>query len=217
MLADGVRLMSIEDGDAFTGSGADRVTGAGGENNFYLGAGHDLAFGNGGTDYLYGEAGNGSLDGGADLDKLYGGDGDDELDGGGEGPFGGTGTGTGTGADALGCGAGDDFPTGGAGDDLLIGGAGDDLLGRSEGADVFRFGSGWANDSIADFSTSDDHLDLRAFNLTEAQLEASITNNGWSSKVDLASLGIQGGGVITVNFDFFGSPMRELDPSHLLI
>ncbi|PPU73726.1 calcium-binding protein [Xanthomonas melonis] len=90
-------------------------------------AGDDELQGSDQDDELYGEAGN---------DRLYGQEGNDSLNGG-------------IGNDLVFGGGGDDLLEGGDGDDLLDGGAGDDHLSGGAGADVFRYGTGYGNDSIA--------------------------------------------------------------------
>lgn len=86
-------------------------------------------------------------------DSLRGGSGDDTLDGG-------------TGNDTLGGDAGNDRLLGGDGADVLNGGSGADHLTGGAGADVFVFTStshsrGSAHDTIADFQSGIDDIDLR--------------------------------------------------------
>ncbi|MEA9587129.1 calcium-binding protein [Xanthomonas sp. WHRI 10064A] len=90
-------------------------------------AGDDELQGSEQDDELYGEGGN---------DRLYGQEGNDSLNGGG-------------GNDLVFGGGGNDLLEGGDGDDLLDGGAGDDRLSGGAGSDVFRYGTGYGNDSIA--------------------------------------------------------------------
>ena len=74
-------------------------------------------------------------------DFLYGGVGNDTLDGG-------------AGADKL---------FGQAGNDRLIGGGGRDSLTGGAGSDVFVFTDHGSGDTITDFQTGVDHIDLSAF------------------------------------------------------
>ena len=71
-----------------------------------------------------------------------------------------------SGADTLNGGAGADTIDSGAGDDTLIGGAGDDTLTGDSGADTFVFapdqGRGHGDDTITDFTSGTDKIDLRA-------------------------------------------------------
>ncbi|WP_309545327.1 calcium-binding protein [Xanthomonas campestris] len=90
-------------------------------------AGDDELQGSDQDDELYGEAGN---------DRLYGQEGNDSLNGG-------------IGNDLVFGGGGNDLLEGGDGDDLLDGGAGDDRLLGGAGSDIFRYGTGYGNDSIA--------------------------------------------------------------------
>lgn len=90
-------------------------------------AGDDDLQGSDQDDELYGERGN---------DRLYGQEGNDSLNGG-------------IGNDLVFGGGGNDLLEGGDGDDLLDGGTGDDRLSGGAGSDVFRYGTGYGNDSIA--------------------------------------------------------------------
>ena len=128
-------------GDADTlagGTGADALYGLGGA---------DTLDGKGGNDVIFGGAGDDTLTGGTGADTLVGGAGDDTLTGG-------------TGADTLVGGAGDDTLTGGAGADTLVGGAGDDTLTGGAGNDTFSFALGDGNDTIGDWSTGTNKIDL---------------------------------------------------------
>ncbi len=96
-------------------------------------------------DQMYGNDAANTLTGNAGNDTLYGGSGDDHLLGG-------------QGADSL---------NGGAGNDVIDGGAGADKLKGGSGADVFVFttlqdSSKAAPDTVYDFQTGVDHLDLTA-------------------------------------------------------
>ena len=90
--------------NAFTGNGADTVTGTAGDNMIET---------NGGTDTVDGGGGNDTLDGGADADILIGGAGSDVLIGG-------------TGADQLSGGTSDDYLRIDAADTSISGGTGFD-------------------------------------------------------------------------------------------
>lgn len=87
---------------------------------------------------LYGLAGNDSLEGGARGDTLDGGAGNDVLKG------------------LL----GDDWLRGGEGDDQLDGGAGRDSLQGGAGRDIFLFSDPIERDSIEDFRSAEDVIDL---------------------------------------------------------
>ncbi|MBB3834589.1 Ca2+-binding RTX toxin-like protein [Xanthomonas arboricola] len=104
-------------------------------------AGDDELQGSDQDDEFYGEAGN---------DKIYGQEGNDSLNGG-------------IGNDFVFGGGGNDLLEGGDGDDLLDGGAGDDRLSGGAGSDVFRYGTGYGNDTI----TSDPAADVRQVQLVD--------------------------------------------------
>ncbi|MCJ9428422.1 calcium-binding protein [Kordiimonas marina] len=156
----------------WAGSGDDKVYGAGGHDVLGGGVGNDDIAGQDGNDILYGGPGpasqsNDTLDGGVGNDTLYGGDGNDHLLGG-TGKdllYGGDGYDTLEGVDGndtLYGGAGNDSLTGGSGNDTLNGGTGDDTLTGGDGADTFVFKSGHGNDTIKDFNTDADSLNLSA-------------------------------------------------------
>lgn len=56
--------------------------------------------------------------------------------------------------------AGDDRLNAGGDDDVLIGGRGDDWLKGGTGLDVFIFGADAGNDTVRDFTSGDDVIDL---------------------------------------------------------
>ncbi|MCZ8106944.1 MAG: Hint domain-containing protein [Burkholderiales bacterium] len=108
----------------------------------------DLIKGRGGNDMLLGEGGDDEISGGSGDDSLFGGEGDDELKGG-------------SGTDFLSGGEGDDELAGGSGDDTLEGGEGDDELNGGSGADLFLYNDdGVGNDTIENFKTEEDIIDL---------------------------------------------------------
>lgn len=140
-------LAGAGDDSVSGGTGDDLIEGQSGQKRFWGGQGNDRLFGGSGQDRLFGEAGQDVLQGAAAADILDGGDGDDLL-------FGGIGR---------------DRLTGGSGNDRLNGGLGQDVLTGGAGADVFIFtspataGSGRAADTITDFQTGVDRIDLAAF------------------------------------------------------
>lgn len=129
------------------GTGDDLIEGQSGQKRFWGGLGNDRLFGGSGQDRLLGEGGADILQSAAGADIVEGGDGDDQL-------FGGLGR---------------DRLSGGDGNDRLHGGLGQDILTGGAGADVFLFtspataGSGRAADTITDFQTGVDRIDLAAF------------------------------------------------------
>ena len=91
-------------------------------------------------------------------------------------------------------------------DDVLMGGGSDDTMTGGTGADTFKFDASSGSDTITDFSTTDDKIDLTGFEtqITWAQLQAVISaieddpntpeiESG--TTIDLSSFG---GGTITL-------------------
>ncbi|MBY0227543.1 MAG: calcium-binding protein [Hyphomicrobium sp.] len=93
-------------------------------------------------------------------------------------------------------GNGNDSISTGAGNDTLIGGAGNDTLSGGAGADTFVFAPGSGRDTITDFNTAEDKLDLNAYAgiNTAAELSPYASNSGVNMVVNLG-----GGNVITIN------------------
>ncbi|WP_333698368.1 Ig-like domain-containing protein [Kordiimonas lacus] len=203
------------------GAGDDTVSGGAGDDILPGGDGSDVISGGTGNDVLYagaGDTGNDTLDGGEGADTVGGGAGDDVLSGGsgndmvfaglgndvvagGDGAdlvFGGMGDdliGGGDGSDMLFNGGGADTVDGGAGDDEIWAGAGDDLLTGGAGADTFMFGANSGNDTITDFSTADDLLDLR-FTVTDfadASAVQAAASDATQSGVDGLLIDLGGG------------------------
>ena len=72
-------------------------------------------------------------------------------------------------------GSGGDVMFGGSGDDTLRGMGGNDFLSGDAGADTFVFDVGGAHDSVFDFTSGTDKLDLTAFGFTSfAQVQAAM-------------------------------------------
>ncbi len=162
---------------------ADSVTLNGGNGNDTLSAsgGEDFVSGGNGNDILYG------LDG---HDYLWGGNGNDLI-------FGGAGN------DVLYGENGNDVLNGGDGNDILVGGNGNDTLSGGAGADTFLFAKGGGNDTILDFDTASDRL----------QLDAGLSVKSWSLS-DVNHDGIQdlsiafsngGGEVVLLGVSDFGA------------
>ena len=64
------------------------------------------------------------------------------------------------------------------GDDILLGGSGDDLLTGGLGADTFAFGLGSGRDAIADFSITEDILDVSAIFSSAQDALGAATQSG---------------------------------------
>lgn len=119
-------------------------------------------------DTLAGDRRDNNIDGGAGDDTLYGG--------------------PGGGDDVMTGGPGNDRLFGGQGADTLIGGPGDDRLAGGPGADVFVFGPGEGTDTVTEFSTGTDMVDLTAFDIENTDgLTMAIDDDGVT--VDLTDIG----------------------------
>ena len=125
------------------------------------------------NDILAGDRRDNDLDGGAGNDTLYGG--------------------PGGGDDVMAGGLGNDRIFGGQGDDILIGGPGDDRLAGGTGADVFVFGPGDQTDTVTDFSSGTDKIDLMAFDI-EGIEDVDMTTGDDGVTVDLGD--IDGGTIL---------------------
>jgi len=156
----------------WAGNGADRVDG---------GSGDDMLWGENGEDILHGDDGNDWISGGNDNDIIFGDAGDDRLSGdnGNDLLYGGSGN------DLLWGGNGTDVLDGGTGNDMLNGGAGDDRLTGGDGRDRFEYwldnsqksinyGANFGTDTITDFKSGEDTLDLRTIfeRLSDANVAA---------------------------------------------
>ena len=130
------------------------------------------------ADILAGDRRDNILEGRAGNDTLYGG--------------------PGGGDDLMLGGAGDDTIYGGQGEDTLNGGTGDDLLTGGPGADTFVFAPGYGEDTIRDFISGEDRIDLRAFGFDEDyQPDLSLRSNG--ILLDLTD--VDGGAVLLAGLD----------------
>ncbi len=191
---DGELINGTSGDDSIIGTaGDDTINGLAGEDIIGGDKGADIIFGGEGNDWLQGNRGKDTLDGGAGDDFIKGGKGKDEL-------IGGTGNDTlkgnrgedilnggegndwlqgnrgkdilngELGDDTLRGGKGDDILNGGEGNDILRGNRGDDILTGGEGADIFIFNANSSEDTITDFESGADLIDLTALNLTSFDL-----------------------------------------------
>ena len=161
------------------GAGHDTLNGNDGHDNISGGAGDDLIFGGTGDDLLDGNDGHNNISGDNGHDTLFGGEGNETLTGGDGndllvGAAGHDSLVGSKGHDVINGEAGDDFINGGRGDDLLTGGAGGDTLVGGAGHDVFVLESSDSHDTIVDFESGGDRLQLSE-SLTIGQL--SIVDN----------------------------------------
>jgi len=90
-------------------------------------------------------------------------------------------------ANTLNGGGGRDQMVGAGGDDVLNGGTGDDKLTGNEGADRFVFDVGTGTDRIKDFEVGIDKIDLRAFGVSWAQVQAAMTTELNSTIITLGN------------------------------
>ena len=133
----------------------------------------DQLYGSAINDTLWGEEGDDTLYGGAGADALWGEEDDDALYGG----------------------VGNDYLYGGSGDDKLTGGEGMDTLHGGAGADTFVYGPGDGHDTIKDFGTGADVIDLRGFTGIGSFADLTLRQDGANVVIDLSS---HGGGTITL-------------------
>lgn len=126
--------------DFTQGAAGKQLAGKSGRDRLYGGSDNDRIAGKAGNDQIGGKAGDDQLTGGIGNDKLAGGEDEDLL----QGEW------------------GDDQLLGGNSDDILIGGLGADTLTGGAGSDTFVFkGLTEAIDTITDFNSSQDTIDLR--------------------------------------------------------
>ena len=189
----------------------DRVDFSGNEfgQSLYGSAGDNNLFGNGGDDYLVGLGGNDFLNGGTGNDNLNGGLGDDRyyVDAG-DKIFEGSGEGDdlAVAVESFALNAGAHLETltaaegtaainltgnevaqsiyGNAGANVLNGGGGNDYLVGGAGNDRFVFTGLPGNDTIADFASGSDKIDLSAFGITMTDVSASTTNGTTTLAID---------------------------------
>jgi len=123
-------------------------------------------------------------------DDLIGGGGADSLSGGNN-------------ADDLSGGAGADSLFGGNGKDRLTGGKGNDQLSGEAGADSFIFAPGDGNDTVLDFVSLEDLLDVSAFGFADGAAVLAVTADQNGSAVISLSAGnsITLDGVLTASLD----------------
>lgn len=159
---------------------ANHIWGLAGDDNIDGGSGDDILEGGDGNDTLTGNIGNDRLFGGAQVDVLDGGVGDDWLEGGDS----------------------NDTLRGQAGLDTLIGGKGKDLMTGGADADIFVFAFGdtsataGSNDTIAEFATGVDRIDIDIFSgapagYAETAIASSTYANGLAAAQVLANAGAQ--------------------------
>ena len=155
------------------GNGDDKLFGQRNADQLNAGNGNDKLNGGGGNDTLNGDAGNDRLKGGSRDDLMNGSTGNDKLVGN-------------AGDDTLNGGSGDDKLIGGGDNDRLSGGAGNDEMRGGMGADVFVFKDNQGADTITDFDTSEDVINLKGVDrfATFADLENAANRDGDNLMID---------------------------------
>ncbi|MEM7171561.1 MAG: calcium-binding protein [Pseudomonadota bacterium] len=144
--------------------GTDTLIGAEGDDEIRGGNSDDTIFGNSGADSLRGNGGADTMSGGSGQDLMLGGTGDDVLDGQGA----------------------KDKLDGGLGDDVLDGGLHNDTLTGGGGQDGFVFDLNTGRDKITDFISSEDVIDVSAYNFANAAAVLNATTDvGANAVIDL--------------------------------
>ena len=126
---------------------------------------------------LIGSAHNDILAGDRRDNDIAGGAGDDTLYGG-----------PGGGDDVMNGGTGNDRLYGGQGADTLTGGPGDDRLAGGPGEDTFVFGPGDGADTVTDFTSGTDRIDLTGFEIERVE-DVVMTAGDDGVMIDLANIG----------------------------
>jgi Ca2+-binding RTX toxin-like protein len=80
---------------------------------------------------------------------------------------------------------GNDTLLGGAGNDLLNGGAGNDRMTGGTGADTFQFQQSWGTDTITDFQSGVDKLDLSLLGVTSENVQTRMSKGSMQVRVDV--------------------------------
>lgn len=134
----GAVMANVFDVSSYGANQAQYIIGTDQNERFNVKGNADYVDGGGGKDVILGGAGNDKLLGNTGNDKLWGHGGKDIMDGG----------------------AGNDTLKGGDGRDLLKGGKGNDILDGGAGGDRFVFKRGDGSDTINNFNTNQDHIQI---------------------------------------------------------
>ncbi|UWQ51897.1 hypothetical protein K3720_18930 (plasmid) [Leisingera caerulea] len=148
------------------------VTGNAQDNTLHGTAETDIIKGLEGQDMLAGYGSRDRLRGGKDEDTVDGGGGKDKVFGGG-------------GADTVYGGGNSDVLKGGGGKDLLDGGNGDDQITGGGGSDTFVFTAGHGQDTVLDFTSGTDVIDLSGLGQSaNSYSDLEISSQGGSALID---------------------------------
>ncbi|WP_306114810.1 MULTISPECIES: cellulase family glycosylhydrolase [unclassified Roseovarius] len=153
---------SDHDDTIFTGESTASVDSGAGKDFVRILGGDDVEVETGdGNDFVLAESGRASVDLGEGNDKLLAYSADVDVDGG----------------------AGDDVIHGGSGNDTIDGGQGNDVMSGGDGQDTFVYNNDGGTDTILDFDTSQDILDLTDLDITFADIEVVETDRGVDLRV----------------------------------
>lgn len=161
----------LEDDTVEGGAGNDAVRGGRGDDEVAGGGGADTVDGGEGRDIVSGKAGADVVRGGQGSDVVKGGSGDDTVQGGRDGDI----VRGGAGDDLARGGDGSDVVNGGKGEDQIIGGVDDDILiGDGKGqamrfADHFMLEGDFGNDSIRDFDSGLDKIEMSGYQMADLE------------------------------------------------
>ena len=189
---------TVSDGHGLTSTATVNVTVTGIADSFTFtgGNGNDTLTGTGGEDTMSGGNGNDILYGMDGHDVLFGGNGNDALYGG-------------AGNDRLYGENGDDALYGGAGNDILAGGNGNDTLSGGAGADTFVFSQGGGTDTILDFDTAADRIQLDSGVAVKSWAVGDVNHDGIADLTIAFSNG--GGQAVLLGVSDFGAV--HIDPA----
>ncbi len=200
--ADNDRIYGGRGIDVLRGAtGDDRIYGGDDNDRLYGGTGQDFLYGEDGDDKIYGESGGDKIRGGLGDDRIFGDDGNDKIygDEGQDRIWGGDGN------DKLYGNAGNDIIDAGKGHDLVKGGAGNDIMQGGTGRDTFVFNNNVGDDTITDFKSTIDIIQLVGTGLAFDDLMISYTAGDALIEFGTGSILVENiahGQLVAADFDF---------------